>query len=319
MRQSGLAGGVCAIALAVSSLAVSSLLIPAGALAQAKAPKAKIPDPENVNFETKDGVNIRATFYAGLGKKESIPVIMIHGWEGQRGEYDALALSLQAAGHSCIVPDLRGHGQSTSQKLADGSTRTLDASKFNRAEIEEMWRDVEACKRFLMEKNNRGELNINALCVVGAEFGCILALNWSALDLTAPPLLAYKQGQDVKALVLLSPVSAFKGVTTRSAMGVADIKRISMMIVVGDSDNKGSAEAKRLHTSLKTFHPKVSTDPEDIKKNQDLFLVEPKTTLQGTKLLAPTLPVIGNIGKFIELRLTNKLADYPWSDRKRSE
>ena len=314
MRKCGWISGLLSIGL------VCWLLHPAAALAQATGPKAKIPPPEDVNFETKDGVNIRATYYAGLAKKESIPVIMIHGWEGARGEYDALAKSLQEAGSSCLVPDLRGHGQSTSQKLADGSTKTLAADKFRPSELDAMVLDVEACKKFLMERNNRGELNINALCVIGADFGCILALRWSALDLTAPPLLAYKQGQDVKAIVLLSPLQAYKGLTVRDALAVPDIKRISMMIVSGKSDNKGAPEAKRLHQSLQTFHAKVnSNDQEDVKKNQDLFLVQPETSLQGTKLLGPGLPVIVNIGKFIELRLKNKLADYSWSDRKRAE
>jgi len=294
------------------------LLHPAGALAQATGPKPKIPAAEDVNFETKDGVNIRATYYAGLAKKESIPVIMVHGWEGARGEYDALAKSLQDAGNSCLALDLRGHGQSTAQKLPDGSTKTLAADKFRPNELDAMILDIEAGKKFLMERNNRGELNINALCVIGSEFGGILALRWSALDLTAPPLLAYKQGQDVKALVLLSPLRAFKGLKIDEALAVPDIKRISMMIVSGKSDNKGGPEAKRLHSSLQTFHAKVGTDPEDIKKNQDLFLVQPETSLQGTKLLGPGLPVIGNIGKFIELRLKNKLAEHPWSDRKRA-
>ena len=52
-----------------SALWSTLLSLSGAALAQATAPKAKIPVPENVNFETKDGVNIRATFYAGLAKK----------------------------------------------------------------------------------------------------------------------------------------------------------------------------------------------------------------------------------------------------------
>lgn len=292
-------------------------------LAQAPkaAPAVKIPEPEVVNFETKDGVNIKATYYAGPPKKETIPIIMLHGWEGQRGEYDTLAKGLQERGHAVIVPDLRGHGQSTTQKLADGSTRTLESDKLRPGELDAMVWDVEACKKFLMEKNNLGELNINSLCVVGADIGSILALRWSALDLTAPPLLAYKQGQDVKALVLLSPLQAFKGLTIRDALAVPAVRRdLAMMIVAGKQDTKGTSEAKRLHSSLVTSHPKVdSSDPDDVKQNQDLFLVQPETSLQGTKLLGSGLPVMLNIRNFIDLRLVNKRSDFPWTDRKRSE
>lgn len=288
-----------------------------GSLSAQNAAAQKIPAPENIDLETKDGVLLKATYYGGLAKQKSIPVIMIHGWEGSRGEYDTLARVLQEKGHSIIVPDLRGHGQSTTQKTGDG-TRTLEADKLRPAELADMVLDVEACKKYLMQKNNAGELNINALCVVGADFGSILALRWAALDMTVPPLLAYKQGQDVKALVLLSPMQAFKGLTVREALAVPEVRRdLSMMIVSGKQDNKGLPEAKRMHNSLQTFHAKVSNDPEEIKKKQDLFLVTPETSLQGTKLLDRGLPILGNIVNFINLRLVNKLDEYSWSDRKR--
>jgi alpha-beta hydrolase superfamily lysophospholipase len=271
-----------------------------------------------VTLETKDGVSLRATYYGGFNKKETVPVILIHGWEGARGEYDTLAKGLQQKGHAIIAPDLRGHGQSLVQKHADGTIKELDPEKFRQAELDAMVLDIEACKKFLMEKNNQGELNINALCVVGADFGTILALRWSALDLTAPPLLAFKQGQDVKALVLLTPMQSFKGLTIRDALSVPALKsELSMMIVAGKQDNKGTSEAKRLHTSLQSFHPKVKDDPEEIRKKQDLFLVQPETTLQGTKLLGSGLPVMLNIRNFIELRLVNRMAEFPWTDRKR--
>src|SRR5262245_11556684 len=287
-------------------------------LAQAPAAK-KPPAPEDVTLKTKDGVNIRATYFGGLAKKNSVPIIMLHGWEGQRGEYDTLALGLQGKGCSIIAPDLRGHGQSTTQKLADGSTRELDASKLRPAELQEAWLDVEACKSFLMDKNNLGELNINALCVIGADFGAILALRWAALDLTAPPLLTAKQGQDVKALVLLSPMQSFKGLTIREALAVPAVQReLSMMIVCGNKDTKSLPDAKRLHSGLQKFHPDPGNDRDAIEKKKDLFLVEAETSLSGTKLLATGLPVMGNIARFIDLRLINKLPEYAWSDRRRA-
>ena len=290
--------------------------------AAAKAPPGKgpkIPEPEDVSLETKDGVTLKATYYGGFNKKESVPVILIHGWEGTRGEYHTLALGLQAKGNAVIAPDLRGHGQSLVQKHADGTTKELDPEKFRQAELDAMVLDIEACKKFLMEKNNQGELNINALCVVGADFGCILALRWSALDLTAPPLLAFKQGQDVKAIVLLTPMQTFKGLNYREALSVPALRsELSMMIAAGKQDSKGSAEAKRLYNSLHNLHAKVNEDdPEEVKKKKDLFLVQPETSLTGTKLLGSGLPVALNVRNFIEFRLVNKMAEFPWTDRKR--
>jgi hypothetical protein len=163
----------------------------------------KPPPPEDITLETTDGISIRATWYLGTKKKESIPIIMVHGWEGSRGEYDGLARFLQSLGHSSVIPDLRGHGDSKIQKGPRGETKALEPDTFRPRDMESMVQDLEACKRFLMEKNNAGECNIEMLCLIGAEFGSILATRYAALDWSVPNLPAYKQGQDVKALVLL--------------------------------------------------------------------------------------------------------------------
>ena len=53
---------------------------------------AKIPEPEDVTLRTRDGVDLKATYYAaatasGGSKKEVVPIIMVHGLDGQRGEF----------------------------------------------------------------------------------------------------------------------------------------------------------------------------------------------------------------------------------------
>jgi len=48
--------------------------------------KDKFPEPENVSLETKDGVSIKATYYASKLKKKAVPIIMLHGWGGNRGD-----------------------------------------------------------------------------------------------------------------------------------------------------------------------------------------------------------------------------------------
>ena len=297
-------------------LAVAMLISERSALAQA-AKKPKYPPPEDITLETSDGASIRATWYAGLAKKESVPIIMVHGWEGSRGEYDQLAKGLQTLGHSSIVPDLRGHGDSKTQKLASGGSKALELDKMRGRELEAMTYDLEACKKFLMEKNNAGECNIDMLCVIGADFGTILALRYAALDWSVPNLPAFRQGQDVKALILLSPSQAEKGLTVRDALAHPAIQsQLSVMLVAGKQDSKGTQEAKRLHTTLQAHRPKPPTDPEEQKKKQDVFLVQPETSLKGTKLLGSGLPVSQNIARFLDLRLASKKGEFPWQERK---
>jgi pimeloyl-ACP methyl ester carboxylesterase len=302
---------------------MSSKRPPMPAKGAAKTPKATKtddegpPPPESITRETKDGVALHFTYYAGTLGKKAVPVIMLHGWDGQGSDYEEFALRLQAAGHAVVTPDLRGFGRSKSVQTPSGDVRELDPETFRAKAIESMTYDVETVRKFLLEKNNEGELNIEALCVIAAEFSTIVALNWSRYNWEQPVLPAYKLGQDVKAIVLLSPVASFKGTTSREALNHQVIKsRLSTLIAAGNEDPKVFGEAKRLHSSLQAFHPKVSNDPAEQKTKLDLFFVTPETKLQGTQLLDDGLPVANNILGFINLRLVAKMNDLEWQDRK---
>jgi pimeloyl-ACP methyl ester carboxylesterase len=313
MRRYRISPAILSAGLALFVLASCTSTV----LAQRAKKTTEIPEPEDLTLETKDGVALRCTWYPGAGKKDTIPIMLIHGWEGQRSEYHSLASGLQELGHAVIVPDLRGHGQSMTRDLPNGDTDTLDPEKFRTRELESMVWDLEACKKFLREKNNAGECNINSLCLVGSEFGCIVALRWAAMDWSAPILPAFKQGQDVRAVVLLTPIQSFKGVTMREATLHPAVKsRISIMIVAGRQDSKGYNEARKLHKTFEAFHPKIDEDDlEEQRKKQDLFLRTPETSLAGTKLLGSGLRVPNDIAVFINLRLVAKQDEFPWLER----
>jgi hypothetical protein len=216
-----------------------------------------------------------------------------------------------------LTLDLRGHGLSTVQRTAKGD-KELDPEKMRAQDIEKMVMDLEACKRFLVEKNNAEALNVAALCLVAAEFSTIPTVKWALMDWSAARLPAYKQGQDVQAIALLSPVETFKGVTARPALGHQLIKGkpISKMICVGADDNKALTEAKRLHSMLERFHGKAPPREEAAEK-QDLFFVTAETELQGTKLLDLNAFTIGNdLLTFIRLRLVARMDHFPWEERK---
>lgn len=289
---------------------------------QPKPPPAKkgpkLPAPQDVTLETKDGMSIKATYYGGTMKKETVPVVLVHGFEGQRGDFHQFALYLQSQGHAALAPDLRGHGQS---KIRNGVPITVNTDKMTRPDLESMVLDLEACKKFLLDKNNAGELNIELLTIVGAEFGATVAVRWAAADWAVRDLPSYKQGKDVKALVLLSPQPPFKAVSMREALTFPPIQSmVSMMIVAGSQDSKSNAEAKKMHNALEHHHPKLPEDPVERKKVQSLYLVQPQTSVSGTKLLSPSvavgdLTIREMISIFIERRLVDRKADFPWQDR----
>jgi pimeloyl-ACP methyl ester carboxylesterase len=299
----------------------SPVPMPKGPPPAAKGKTPKLPEPEDVALETRDGMTIKATYYAGTAKKETAPVILVHALEGQRGDYHSFALYLQAQGFAAIAPDLRGHGQSKLKK-ADGSPVALDPDKLMRPELEAMVHDVEACKKFLLEKNNAGELNIEMLAIIGAEYGGIVAVRWAAADWAARDLPAYKQGRDVKAIVLLSPLDAYKAVTMREALTFAPVQsQISMMFVAGTKDSKSTKEAKKVYDALQRHHPKLPEEPDERRKLQELYLIQPEVNLSGTKLLASSvavrdLPVREMIAIFLERRLIDRKSEFPWQDRK---
>ncbi len=238
--------------------------------------RIRLPDPEEVKRVSLKGVVLTMTYYPSTQGKEAIPVVMLHGFLGSRAEYHEAALTLQKAGHAVLVPDLRGHGDS---KEVRGSKEKLDAAKMKASEFSNMVADMEVCKKFLIEKNNAGELNIDKLCIVADEMGAIVAINWSRIDWSYRPLTTGKQGQDVKALVLLSPSRSFKGMNCNKALGHFSLRSmLSLYILVGSRGGDARTVARRMHGAI------------DRQRNDDspraLVLSNLSTTLQGTKLLS---------------------------------
>ncbi len=287
--------------------------------AQPSAPKEKLPPSVQLGageLLTQDGVQLVATYYPASETKgkDAVPVILLHSRKGSRADFESLAPMLQREGCAVLVPDLRGHGDST---RVIASTRTLlDANRLSPDQYGRMVRfDMETLKSFLMKENNEEKLNIEKLTIVGAEMGAAVALEWAKLDWSWPILGGgRKQGQDVKALVLISPDWSVPGLSIQSALEHQAIRSgLSVLIVAGGEDSKAAADAKRLHKLLEAARPKVS-GPQ-----QNLFIGLAPTKLQGTKLLGVRELKIGKmtpeqlIGAFIQLRAARQ--PYQWRAR----
>lgn len=283
----------------------------------AAADGPKVVPPQTVELETSDGVQVKATWFAGLGTRDTVPIVMVHMFKGNRHDYDSLALALQKAGHSIIVPDLRYHGDSTTQK---GRDRKLDIERIPRTEFRLMTNELEAAKGYLLEKHRGGELNIEKLCVVGAELGASLAVTWAALDWVVPPYGAFKQGQDVRALVLLSPTySSDRGLLmsnffTEPPKGLLGDRRkdIAVYIAMGAGSPDAVRDAKQVYKAFERFHPSSEGNAHPTLILNDSM----KTKLQGTKLLGEaTLGLTKPIEEFINAQLVKQ--PIPWVERKR--
>ncbi len=284
----------------------------------------KLEEPQEIaggQLRTHDGVSLSATFYPGTKEKESVPVLLLHNWKSSRKEFAVLAPELQKKGCAVLVPDLRGHGASKTQIVVGrGRPREerLDASKFKRTDYEKIAQyDMRALRSFLVKKNNDGELNLNKLVIVGSEMGAAVAMVWAAYDWSLPNYehAGIKQGQDVKALVLISPRWSYTGLDTSkilNAPGISPVRdRLSVMLLVGDEGTRhrdaGRIEAKFV---LNRPQPEVAVD-------RTVVLVPYPTSLQAEKLLNfPRFNLPKTIGLFIENRVINDEPDAIWMEHR---
>jgi alpha-beta hydrolase superfamily lysophospholipase len=295
----------------------------------ATAPKAKEeikpPPPESSYLRTKDGWSIYCTYFGPMegvrNGKEVVPVILLHGWEGQGAEYGRFATLLQTIGCAVAVPDLRGHGRSTSCRRPDRRTGELKDEEIKVDDLTTqdllgMTFDVEAVKKMLMEHHNKAELNIEMLCVGGADVGAIVAINWTAMDWSWPVTPSLKQGQDVKGLILLSPRLSFKGLNAATGLAHPAVdKGVSAMVAVGKEERREYSDAKRIYSRIENGR-ETYKDPAERRSKQDCFFLEAPTLLQGTRLLDPQLDVYRYIGTFLKVRFFDKADQYPWAERK---
>ena len=290
--------------------------------------KKEVPEPEVVKLKTKDRVNLRCFWYPGMNEKETVPIIILHGWKGKAADHAQLARYLQKEfGHAVLVPDLRGHGESL---VVDGSDRDIDIDKMKKAEVLSVSRDIDACRKFFFEKNNEGEVNIDHLTLVATGESCIHAVAWAIQDWSWPDLNGVRQGRDVKAVVLISPKRKFKGLNMSVALKNplftgqrTGIRPLSALILhSSDASAKQSVrEATAIYNAMKKHRPEVvisASEPAAKQKErwekQDLYIASGKGS--GAEITNPSLSRLAvGIANFIQYRVVEAHSSAKWRDR----
>lgn len=188
-------------------------------------PNAPIPEPERVfgaRLECKDGVQLSATYYPGNRGKKNVPVIILHDWGGTRADVTVLAKELQANGCSVITPDLRGHGKSINKRIGPEDKETFTArDRIVAADLLEIVTlDLPCLKKFLLQKNNEGELNIDKLIIGGIGYSgfatAFFANNdWNPRIKRNKPMAGMG---DVKGFFIVSPPKILKGVNIKESI-----------------------------------------------------------------------------------------------------
>jgi pimeloyl-ACP methyl ester carboxylesterase len=261
---------------------------------------------------------LQATYYPGSKGKETIPIIMLHEHKGNRRDFENLAKFFQGEffGAAVLVPDLRGHGEST---VVSGSNRPLSADKLNTKQFQAMVTfDMESCKKFLMERHHKGELNIEQLTLIGAEMGASVAMLYARNDWNWPTLTTGKQGQDVRAIAMISPQTVFKGLRITDALGEPDNfgfrRSVQFFMAVGAEDNKSLKDVERLEKQLRRFRP---AEPTDKPEQASIVLSKFPTKLQGKDILEErSFGLHDQLAQFVDFRVKQRAADVPWKERK---
>ena len=285
--------------------------------------KKEIENPETVVLVTKDNVELRAEWFPGKPDKTTVPVILIHDWAGNRKDLYALADFLhREKGFSVIVPDLRGHGQSISRKNSD---KEIKAQDFRKNDFIGILEDIEACKRFLVAKNNLGEVNIDLLVIGVVGKMSPFAVGYTLRDWQWPPLAGVKQGQDVKAVVMISPEKRFKSASMTPAFRIPLIsgknaEPIPMFLTCWKGHSLTSREGQSIYSTLIGSRREDAAAIPDDEKWKQLTVIkrEYNSKSSGKRLVEEKSKLIsGDIGLFIEKKVADRKDEFRWQDRSR--
>ncbi|MGE5191780.1 MAG: alpha/beta hydrolase [Deltaproteobacteria bacterium] len=311
-----------------AAVALAGLAPPVSRAAQKAAAGGKgggVLDREDRILQTRDGGNLHISYYKSPGDKESPVVVLLHMkdgsrfvWQGDKG----FARRLQEQGFAVVTVDLRYHGESKvggavgagnvnqgGGKKKDKKQAGLDLRPIDFEAMAEF--DMQAVKGFIKDEHQAENLNMNKMGIVGPEMGASIAVAYAAIDWDMAPYddgpvgAQTPRGQDVRALVLISPREKYHGMAM--AKVITQLKDpaldIAFLICCG-----GEAQDKK--ESEKVF--KMAATPA-INESRMFFKSYDKARLTGTDLLDKGLDLEDRMLAFFDKHL--KKLDAPWRNR----
>ena len=140
---------------------------------------------ESITLKTQDKLELTATYFAPRAKRGKSPAaLLIHDFGANRKQLLRLATYLQKKGFGVLAVDVRGHGDSMTERLCwDRLDENGRLALWSHAV-----KDTTACAEFLRKKP---ELHASNLTLIGFGAGCSLAVRHADKD------------ENVRAVVLL--------------------------------------------------------------------------------------------------------------------
>ena len=172
--------------------------------------------------------------------------------------------------------------------------------------------DLEAIKKFIYSEHQAQRLNMRKTGIVAADMGTAIALNWTAFDWAKKPYddapvasAKTPRGQDVQALVLVSPVESLSGLGTIDAARFLRATGISTLLLYSNKTSSESRTANKMYAQL-------GGEQQD-EENKRIYSYGFDLKLSGTNLIfrQPQVPLA--IKKFLDDHVMAH--DDPWKDR----
>ncbi len=300
------------------------------AFAQAPAkPGATAKKGEAKTLVTKDGWNIATTYFTSSREKDAAVVVIIPGKNDNQAMWQAFAAELNSVHDMAVITvDLRKQpkGKSSPPERAVAAAKNPTVSKLD---VEGMLAfDLEEVKKFIYAEHQEKRLNMRRLGLVAGDSGTALAVQYTIQDwLKTPhddgPTLQTRtpRGQDIQALVLLSPTDSLAPTNILKGLPLLREAGVACMQVYSTKAKKDVEVADKIHQGLggtKTEKPKEGEAP---KPSKQALVPLDLTAAKGVDLLGKPV-VIGNqavpvnaiIGGFLAKHL--KEVDIEWRDRK---
>lgn len=215
--------------------------------------------------------------------------------------------SRNAAGARVIAPGTRERAREADRsKVAIESIDHASEFRNGRDFCRFLARDVHAVKRFLVDQNNAGRLNIRRLGLVAAGEGCSVAMQWMDDFEFKDPVMTGRTrlGGDLSALVLVSPIWNYKGMRPPVSFGEGS-DQLPILLISGDKD-KTAADARQFARLMRIPEGPSTKLASGGRVRPNSVWIKENSTLEGTDLVrAGDFKVDAKIRGFLMGRLTS--------------
>jgi hypothetical protein len=243
----------------------------------------------NLRLRSFDGTPLAASFYPAKPGPPAPVVMLIHEMGRSRKDFEdsvqelkgqGLAEHLQGLGYAVFSIDLRWQGQNPRRVL------TVD-------ERPKLMEDLQAGYFFLVDRHNRGDLNLGKLGVIALGDGANLVTGWAfqpgaAVTIDGRP-------SDLSALALISPNPEGFGYALGQVLPSL-VGRIPLLLITGERDNPSKDAVQSVRQSVERSRlNKVELFP---------------SSLHGYKLLRLEPKITSTLFHFLETSLKNRPVEW---------